>query len=77
VAIGSNTTTFSFDDVASSFLSEEIRRKNMEGHITYALFGRGRSKERNRSKSLSQISNSKGRSKSLKKFVKGCWRCGK
>jgi hypothetical protein len=30
VAIGSNTTTLSFDDVVSSFLSEEMRWKNME-----------------------------------------------
>jgi hypothetical protein len=32
VAIGSNTTTLSFDDVVSFFLSEEMRRKNMEKH---------------------------------------------
>jgi hypothetical protein len=41
VAIGSNITTLSFDDVVSSFLSEEMRRMNMEGHNTYALFARG------------------------------------
>ena len=31
VAIGSNTTTLKFDEVVSSFLSEEMRQKNMEG----------------------------------------------
>jgi hypothetical protein len=29
VAIGSNTTTLKFDEVVSSFLSEEMRRNNM------------------------------------------------
>jgi hypothetical protein len=77
VAIGSNTTTLSFDDVVSSLLSEEMRWKNMEGQSTYALFARGRSQERNRSKSSSGRSKSKGRSKSPRKFVKVCWRCGK
>jgi hypothetical protein len=50
VAIGSNTTTFNFDEVVSSLLSKEMRRKNMEGQSTDALFARGRSHERNRSK---------------------------
>jgi hypothetical protein len=77
VAIGSNTTTLSFDDVVSSLLSEEMRHKNMEGHSTNALFSRGRSQEINRSKSSSGRSKSKGRYKSPGKFVKVCWRCGK
>jgi hypothetical protein len=77
VAIGSNTTTLKFDEVVSSLLSEEMRRKNMEGQSTNALFARGRSEERNRSKSSSGRSKSKGRSKSPGKFVKVCWRCGK
>jgi hypothetical protein len=77
VAIGSNTTSLKFDEVVSSLLSEEMRWKNMEGQSTYALFARGRSQERNRSKSLSGRSNSKGRSKSPINFVKVCWRCGK
>jgi hypothetical protein len=77
VAIGSNTTTLSFDDVVSSLLSEEMRWKNMEGQSTYALFARGCSQDRNRSKSSSGRSKSKGRSKSPGKFVKVCWRCGK
>jgi hypothetical protein len=77
VAIGSNTTTLSFDDVVSSLLSEEMRWKNMEGQSTDALFARGRSQDRNRSKSSSGRSKSKGRSKSPRNFVKVCWRCGK
>jgi hypothetical protein len=51
VAIGSNTTTLSFDDVVISLLSEKMRHKNMEGHITNALFIRGFSHERNKYKS--------------------------
>jgi hypothetical protein len=43
VAISSNKTSLNFDEVVSSFLSEEMREKNMEGHSTYALFARGHS----------------------------------
>jgi hypothetical protein len=77
VAIGRNTNTSSFDDVVSSLLSEEMRHKNMEGQSTNALFVRGRSHDRNRSKYSSGRSKSKGRYKSLENFVKVCWRCGK
>jgi hypothetical protein len=77
VAIGSNTTSLKFEEVVSSLLSEEMRQKNMEGHSTNALFARGRSQERNRSNFSSGRSKSKGRSKSPKKFVRVCWRCGK
>jgi hypothetical protein len=49
VAIGSNTTSLKFEELVSSLLSEEMRRKNMEGHSIDALFSRGRSQERNRS----------------------------
>jgi hypothetical protein len=66
-----------FDEVVSSFLLEEMRRKNMEGQSTDALFGRGHSKERNRSKLSSGRSKYKGRSKSPQNFVKVSWRCGK
>jgi hypothetical protein len=77
VAIGSNTTSLKFDEVVSSLLSEEMRRKNMEGQSTYTLFARGLSQEKNRSKLSSGRSKSKGRSKSPRNFVKICWRCGK
>ena len=64
MGIGSNTTSLKFDEVVSSLFSEEMRRKNMEGQSTNALFARGRSQERNISKSSSGRSKSKGRSKS-------------
>jgi hypothetical protein len=77
VAIGSNTTSLKFEEVVSSLLSEEMRRKNMEGHSTDTLFARGRSQERNKSNFSSGRSKSKGRSKSPGKFGRVCWRCGK
>jgi hypothetical protein len=40
VAIGSNTISLKFDEVVSSFLSEEMRWKNMEGQSIDALFAR-------------------------------------
>ena len=49
----------------------------MEGKRKYALLVRGRSQDRNKSKSSSGISKSKGRSKSPENLVKVCWRCGK
>ena len=77
VAIGSNTTDLKFDEVVLSFLSEDMRQKNMEGQSRDALFARGCSQERNRSKSSRGRSKSKGRSKYPKTFVKVCWICGK
>ena len=49
----------------------------MEGQSTDALFARRHSQERNRSKFSSGRSKYKGRSKSLKNFVKLCWICEK
>jgi hypothetical protein len=77
VAIGSNTTTLSFDDVVSSLFSEEMGQNNMEGRSIDALFARGSSQDRYRSMPSTGRSKSKGRSKSPRKFVKVCWRCGK
>ena len=76
VAIGSNTTSLKFEEVVSS-LSKEMRQKNMEGHSIDTLFARGCSQEINRSSFSSGRSNSKGRYKSPRKFVRVCWRCGK
>ena len=70
--IGSNTIVLKFDEVVSSLLLEDMRRKNMEGQSTDALFTRGHSQERNRSKSSSGRSKSKGISKSPRKIVKVC-----
>jgi hypothetical protein len=77
VAIGSNTNSLKFEELVSSLLLEEMRLNNMEGHSTNTLFARGRSQERNRSNFSSGRSKSKGRSKSPRKFVRVCWRCGK
>jgi hypothetical protein len=77
VAIGINTTALKFYEVLSYLLSEEMGQKNMEGQRTYALFARGRSQERNRSKFSSGRYKSKGISKSPRNFVKVCWRCVK
>jgi hypothetical protein len=77
VAIGSNKNSLKFDEVVSSFFSEEMRQKNMEGESIDALFARGHSQERNRSKLSSGRSKSKGISKYAGNFVKVCWRCGK
>jgi hypothetical protein len=42
VAIGSTTqSTLKYEDVVASFLSEEMRKKSMDGHNTDALFIRG------------------------------------
>jgi hypothetical protein len=59
VAIGSNKTALKFDEVVSSLFSEEMRHNNMERQSMDALFSRGRSDERNRSKSSSGSSKSK------------------
>jgi hypothetical protein len=41
VAIGSNTTTLALEYLGASLLSEEMRRKNMEGSTKDALVVRG------------------------------------
>ena len=48
IAIGSNTTTLNFDDIVSVLLSEEMRRRNMEGQNGDALSVRGRSQKKTR-----------------------------
>jgi hypothetical protein len=77
LTIGSNTTSLKFEEVVASFLSKNMRWKNMEGHSTDALFARGRSQERNRSNFSSGRSKSKGISKYPRNFRRVCWRCGK
>jgi len=77
VAIGSNVTTLQFDEIVSSLLAEEMRRKNMEGENGDALSVRGQSENINKNNSLSGRSKSIGRSKSPRKPIKVCWKCGK
>jgi hypothetical protein len=62
VVIGSNTTTLALEDVVASLLSEEMRRKNMEGLTKYSFVVRARPVERG--KFSSRKSNLKSRSKS-------------
>ena len=72
IAIGSNATTLNFDDIVSALLSEEMRRRNMEGRNGDASSIRGRSQNINKNKVSSGRSKSRGRSKSPRKFVKVC-----
>eukprot|EP00253_Pinus_taeda_P003541 PITA_03541 len=70
IAIGSNANTLQFDEIVSSFLTEEMRWKNMESQNGDALFVGGRSQNINKNRS------SRGRSKSIGKSVKVLfWKC--
>jgi len=78
IAIGSNAIALQFDEIVSSLLMEEMRRKNMESQNGDALSVRGRFQKRNKNKSSSGRSKSRGRSKSPGKPVRVvCWKCGK
>ena len=72
IAIGSNTTTLNFDDIVLALLSEEMRRRNMEGQNGDALSIRGRSQNINKNNFSSGRSKSRGGSKSPIKFVNVC-----
>ena len=70
VAIGSSTkSTLKYEDIVSSFLSEEMRRKSMESDSTDALSVRS-SHTKERGKSTGGISKSRGRSKSPQDSLK-------
>eukprot|EP00253_Pinus_taeda_P005309 PITA_05309 len=72
IALGSNTSALQFDEIVSSLLTEDMRRKNMESQNGDALSVRGWSQNRNKNKSSS------GRSKSPGRPIKVvCWKCGK
>jgi hypothetical protein len=45
LTIGINATTLSFDDVVSSLLPEEMRKKSMEIQSIDSLFARGHSRK--------------------------------
>jgi hypothetical protein len=78
VAIGSTTqSTLKYEDVVSSLLSEEMRRKSMDGHSTYDLFVRGHTQDKNPDNPLGGRSKSTGTSKSPGKYLRKCWKCGK
>jgi hypothetical protein len=78
VAIGSTTQcTLKYEDVVSSLLSEEMRWKSMDIHSTDSLFVRGHTLDRNPSKSSGGRSKSTDRSKSPRKSLRKCYKCGK
>jgi hypothetical protein len=78
VAIGSTTqSTLKYEDVVASLLSEEMRKKIMDGHNIDALFVRGCTQDGNPSKYSGGRPKSTGRSKSLEKSLRKCWKCGK
>jgi hypothetical protein len=78
VAICSTTqSTLKYEDVVASLLSEEMRWKIMDGHNTDALLVRGHTQDRNPGKPSAWRSKSIGRSKSLGKSLRKCWKCGK
>jgi hypothetical protein len=83
VAIGSTTqSTLKYEDVVSSLLSDEMRRKSMDGQITDALFARGCTQDMSHGKSSGGVGGggrykSTGRSKSPRKYLRKCWKCGK
>ena len=78
VSIGNTTqSTLKYEDVGASLLSEEMRRKTMDGHNTDALFVRGCTQDRNPGKPSGWRSKSTGRSKSPGKSLRKCWKCGK
>jgi hypothetical protein len=66
-----------YEDVFASLLSEEMRRKIIDGHNTYALFVRGHTQDRNPGKASGWRSKSTGRSKSQGNSLRKCWKCGK
>jgi hypothetical protein len=78
VTIGSTTqSTLKYEDVVPSLLSEEMRRKRMDSHSTDALFVRCHTQDRNPGKPLRGRSKYTGRSKSPRKSLRKCWKCGK
>jgi hypothetical protein len=78
VAIGSTTqSTLKYEDVVASLLSEETRRKSMDGPSTDALYVRGRTQDMNPGKYSRGRSKYTGRSKSPGKSLRKCWKRGK
>jgi hypothetical protein len=79
MALGSTIITFRMDDVVSSLLSKETRRKSSDS-ATEALAVRGRSNDRgkqNDNKSGKGRSKSHGKSKNPGKSKVKCWNCDK
>jgi len=64
MAIGSNSTTLTLEDVVETMLLEEIKQNNMEGLTKYALEVIGWSVDRGKGKFSSRKFKLRGRSKS-------------
>jgi len=65
VEIGRNSTTLALEDVVTSLLLEEMRRKNMKGLTKDPIVVRGRLVDRDKGKFSGRKSKSKGMSKYL------------
>jgi hypothetical protein len=65
------------EDVVAYLLSEEMRRKNMEGSTKDALVVRGRLIDSDKGKLSGRNSKSKGRSKASVESTRRCWKCSK
>jgi len=79
MAIRSTNTTFKMDEVVSSLLSKEMRRKSSES-AKEVLVVHARSKEKGKKKDKKEEkgrSKSRGRSKSPRKSKALCWNYGK
>jgi hypothetical protein len=77
VAIKSNATTLTLEDVVLSVLSKEMRWNNMEGLTKDALMVRAQSVDGGKGKLFFQWSKSKGRYKSSVQLTRKCWKCDK
>jgi hypothetical protein len=77
VATWSNTTTLALKDVVAYLLSEEMRRKNMEGLTKATLVVRDQLVDRDKGKFSSRNSKFKSISKSHVQSTIICWKCGK
>jgi hypothetical protein len=77
VAIWRNSTTLALEDMVASLLSEEMRRKNMEGLTKYALVVRGQPIDKDKGKLSGRKSKSKGISKSTILSTGRCCKCNK
>jgi formylmethanofuran dehydrogenase subunit E len=77
MTIGGNTSMLVLEDVVASLLSEEMRRKKMEGSTKDALVMRGRLIERDKGIFSGIKIKAKGISESPVQSMRRCSKCGK
>jgi len=75
--IGSNSTTLVLEYIVASLLSEEMKRKNMEGFTKDALMVRCRTIDIYKGKLSDRKSTSKGRYRSPVQLMRRCCKCDK